>query len=79
MTTIASKTYWAGAVSCQLEILHVGGDVYQFDKTLGGHWTPKRGSLRDCLLWAETAERLLVQDGFERPLGYQGGMQPAIN
>ena len=75
MISIECKTYWAGQIEAKLEILYVGADVYQFDKTIGGEWKFKRGSLADCLCWAETAERLLVQDGFERPLGYQGGSQ----
>lgn len=73
MTSITRKTYWSGNLSAELEILHVGGDVYQFDKTVGGEWKFKRGTLVQCINFAETSERLLCEAGFERPLGYNGG------
>lgn len=71
--SIQSKTYFAGQLSCCLEIVHVGGDVYQFEKTLGGEFRAIKGTISECILRAEMAEKELVASGFERPLGYQGG------
>lgn len=71
--SIECKTYFAGELSCRLEIVHIAGNVYQFERTLGGEFRATKGTISECILRAELAERELVASGFERPLGYNGG------